>query len=179
MDYKVTKVEARTVNKQGQNLGKKYAVCTVQPIMKDDQGNELLGQAREVPVFDAEAAPYLACIAIAKGGTAQQDTPIPENMCTWRYCFDEDFAFPELMVRVNDQGQPETNKFGQNRTRSVVKVFTRYMLDEQLLMLNPNGSALTPLRGWDKVTRGTSVMNSFYMPARLFNAPANTDDSAV
>ena len=26
------------------------------------------------------------------------------------------------------------------------------------------------MRGWDRETRGTSVMNSFYMPASMFQA---------
>lgn len=176
MDYRVIKVEAKTVTKQGQNQGKKYVSCTIQAIQYDAEGKEIAGAVREVPVFDTEAAPYLACIAIARGGTGQVDSPIPETLSKWMYCFDQDFAFPEPMVRVNEQGQPELNKFNQQRVRTTVSVFTRYQKDDQLLLLNPNGPCLAPMRGWDKVTRGTSVMNAFYMPKSAFEAPSGPSE---
>lgn len=174
MDYNVVKVEAKTVQKQGQNFGKKYVECTVVQVQHDAQGNEIAGETRVTPLFDTAAEPYLACISITKGGTAQADTPIPAQNAKWSYVFDQDFLFPEPMVRVNEQGQPMLNKFGQMYVRTKVKVMTRYAMDEQLRLLNPTGSCLTPLRGWDLETRGTSVMNSFYMPARLFQEQSQT-----
>lgn len=166
MDYQVINVKALAVQKQGQNFGKKYVECTI----RDNQGNE-----RIVPVFDAEANKYLKHIAIANGGTlnAAADEPIPEADCKWGFCFDETFAFPEPMVRIDPQSptpKPLLNKFGQMYIRTTVRVLTRYVFDEQLQLLNPGGSSLSAMRGWDRETRGTSVMNSFYMPARMFQA---------
>lgn len=173
MNYNVTKVEAKTVQKQGQNFGKKYVECTIVAIQKDEAGNDIAGEQRVTPLFDTAAEPYLACISIQKGGTAQADTPIPAHLAKWMYCFDQEFVFPEPMVRVNEQGQPLLNKFQQMYVRTQCTVLTRYQYDEQLALLNPGGSALSPMRGWDKTTRGTSVMNSFYMPYRLFNGAQN------
>lgn len=167
MDYNVIAVKAQTVKKQGQNFNKKYVECTV----RDSYGNE-----RVVPVFDAEATKYLKYIGVANGGTSQTgDLPIPPEDAKWSFCFDQDFAFPEAMVRVDETGKPVLNKFQQMYIRNTARVLTRYVNDEQLAMLNPGGSTLTPLRGWDLNTRGTSVMNSFYLPLRLFNqaGPAN------
>ena len=156
MNYNVIKVEAKTVQKQGQNFGKKYVECTIRSAQ---------GETRVVPVFDAEADSYLACIAQAKGGTAVNDQPIPEELAVWQYCFDQEFAFTTPMMRVDGvTGQPLLNKFNQPYIRTSVRVLTRYQLDEQLALLNPGGSTLAPRRGWDLNTRGTSVMNSFYLP---------------
>lgn len=177
MDYTVIKVKALTVQKQGsQNYGKKYVECTV----RDTQGNE-----RVVPVFDTEANKYLKYIGVANGGTSQTgDIAIPEADAKWSYAFDQEFVFPEPMVRVDGvTGQPLLNKFQQMYVRTSVRVLTRYAYDEQLQLLNPGGSPLSPLRGWDLSTRGTSVMNSFYLPKRMFEAqgPASqqVDDNGV
>ena len=177
MDYTVIAVKALTVKKEGsQNFGKKYVECTV----RDTQGNE-----RVVPVFDAEANKYLKYIGVANGGTSQTgDIAIPEADAKWQFCFDQEFAFPEPMVRVDGvTGKALLNKFNQMYVRQTVRVLTRYTYDEQLELLNPGGSKLTPLRGWDLSTRGTSVMNSFYLPQRLFNAQGSTtqqvDDNGV
>lgn len=177
MDYQVISVKARTVQKQGQNFGKKYVECT----LKDAQGNE-----RIVPVFDAEADKYLRHITVANGGTlnAAADEPIPEQDCKWGFCFDETYMFAEPMVRIDPQQTTPTplrNKFGQMYVRTSVRVLTRYVFDEQLQLLNPGGSPLSAMRGWDRETRATSVMNSFYMPARLFNASGagNTTEDPV
>lgn len=177
MDYQVISVKARTVQKQGQNFGKKYVECT----LKDAQGNE-----RIVPVFDAEADKYLRHISTANGGSlnAAVDEPIPAEDAKWSYCFDETYMFTEPMVRIDPQQATPTplrNKFGQMYVRTAVRVLTRYVFDEQLQLLNPGGSPLSAMRGWDRETRGTSVMNSFYMPERLFNAsgPANTAEDPV
>lgn len=170
MDYQVISVKALTVNKPGStNNGKKYVECTV----KDIQGNE-----RVVPVFDAEANKYLRYIGVANGGTsATGDIPIPEIDAKWQYAFDQDFMFPEPMVRVDENGHPTTNKFGQMYIRTSVRVLTRYVKDDQLQLLNPGGPQLSPMKGWDLTTRGTSVMNSFYIPLRQFNQ-ANGGDNA-
>ena len=166
MDYQVISVKARTVQKQGQNFGKKYVECTV----RDTQGNE-----RVVPVFDSEADKYLRHICTANGGNlnAPADEPIPEADAKWSFCFDETHPFPCPMVRI-DPAQatptPLKNKFGQMYVRTSVRVLTRYVFDEQLQLLNPGGSSLSAMRGWDRETRGTSVMNSFYMPASMFQA---------
>lgn len=164
MDYTVIAVKALKVQKQGsQNFGKTYVECTI----RDTQGNE-----RVVPVFDAEANKFLKYIGVANGGTSQTgDQAIAEADAKWQYAFDQEFVFPEAMVRVDGvTGQPLLNKFKQPYVRTSVRVLTRYAYDEQLQLLNPNGSPLSPLRGWDLNTRGTSVMNSFYLPKRLFEA---------
>lgn len=171
MDYTVIAVKALTVQKQGsQNFGKKYVECTV----RDTQGNE-----RVVPVFDAEANKFLKYIGVANGGTSQTgDITIPESDAKWPYAFDQQFMFPEPMVRIDPQQPTPTplhNKFGQMYVRTSVRVLTRYVYDEQLQLLNPGGSPLSPLRGWDLETRGTSVMNSFYMPKRMFEAQGPTE----
>lgn len=174
MKYKVIKVVAKTVTKAGQNNGKKYVECTLQ----DDGGN-----VRIVPVFDSEADKYLKHIAAANGGTLQNataDEPIPEEYATWNYAFDEVFTFPEPMYRVDpNTGTPMMNKFKMPYVRTEVRVLTRYAYDEQLQLLNPNGSPLTALKGWDRVTRGTSVMNSFYMPVSHFQGQASGQSAAV
>ena len=164
MNYNVIAVKAATVQKQGQNFGKKYVEVT----LRSDQGD-----TRVTPVFDADAAEYLKCIAVQNGGTSPTgDTAIPAEMAVWQYCFDQEFVFPEPMVRVNEQGQPMLNKFGQMYIRNSVTIMTRYQYDEQLQLLNPGGTSLAPKRGWDKTSRGTSVMNAFYIPLRTINAAA-------
>lgn len=169
MNYNVVKIEAKVVTKpNSMNNGKKYVECTLQSIQYDEQGNEITGETRTVPVFDEDANSYLACISTAKGGTAPADTPIPQNLAKWTYCFDEDFYFDEPMVRVDENGQPLKNKFGQMYRSNVVTVMTRYQIDEQMKMLHPEKSALVPKRGWRLNQRGTSVMNSFYMPLSAF-----------
>jgi len=175
MNYNVIKVEAKTVNKpNSMNNGKKYVECTLQSIQYDEQGNEITGETRTVPVFDEDANSYLACISTAKGGTAAADTPIPANLAKWMYCFDEDFYFDEPHVRVDAEGKPLTNKFGQMYRSNMVSVMTRYEVDEQLRALHPEKykdspyPPLKPKRGWRLNQRGTSVMNSFYMPLSAF-----------
>ena len=170
MDYQVIKVTAKTVTKQGPNFNKKYVECTV----RDTQGNE-----RVVPVFDSEANKYLKYIGVANGGTSQTgDLPIPEEDAKWQYCFDETYVFPCAMVRIDPETNlPVKNKFGQPYVRTSVRVLTRYVYDEQLQLLNPGGSPLSALRGWDRETRGTSVMNSFYMPASMFVAQGSANNA--
>lgn len=170
MDYQVISVKACKVQKQGPNFGKKYVECTV----RDTQGNE-----RVVPVFDTEANKYLKYIGVANGGTSQTgDVAIPEADAKWPYAFDETFMFPVPMVRVDPQtGQPLLNKFKQMYVRTSVRVLTRYVYDEQLQLLNPGGSPLSAMRGWDRETRGTSVMNSFYMPASMFVAQGSANNA--
>ena len=166
MKVTITKLEAKTVQKQGPNFGKKYCVCTVE----DEYGNE-----QEIPVFDKEAKPYLDCIATAKGGNAAQDLPIPEKKAVWPYIFAEEFLFPEPMVRIDPAtGKPQLSQRGQMYVRNSVMVTTRYFRDDDRAMLqDSNGknlSVLQPLPGWDRVSRGTSVMNAFYEPLRLHTA---------
>lgn len=185
MNLQVKKVVADTVKKQGANFGKKYVICTVEDLETGDE--------RDVPVFDKEAECYLACIAVQNGGTsATGDQPIPETKAVWKDCFDEVFIFPEPMVRVNEQGQPILNKFGQMYIRDRCNVLTRYNYDERRALLKDmngnNYSPFSPRRGWDLTTRGTSVMNSFYVPLRTVSAqgqaptggpvaaPANAND---
>lgn len=162
MNYNVIAVKAMTVAKQGQNFGKKYVEVT----LRSDQGD-----VRTTPVFDADANEYLKCIGVQNGGASPTgDTAIPESMAIWQYCFDQEFVFPEPMVRVDEQGKPMLNKFNQMYIRNSVNVMTRYQYDEQLQLLNPGGTSLAPKRGWDKTSRGTSVMNAFYVPLRTINA---------
>ena len=176
MDYKVVKVEAKTVQKQGQNFNKKYVVCTIENEENDD--------VREVSVFDREADKYLACIAIAAGGTSQTgDQPIPEKNSIWKNVTDEMFIFPEPMVRVGDNGKPALNKFGQMYIRESCRVTTRYNYDPmRTQMKDVNGnplSAFVPKPGWDLTTRGTSVMNAFYIPLRVVNAASGGNNGTV
>lgn len=175
MDYNVTKVVAKIVNKTGSiNNNKKYVVVTIY--------NEENDIETDVPVFDKEAEKYLACIAIANGGTSTEgDKPIPERQAIWKNVMDEMFVFPEPMVRVDDESKPVLNKHGQMYVRTSCRVTTRYNIDNQRAMLkDANGNPLSimvPKPGWDLNTRGTSIMNAFYMPLRLFNSvPKTTTD---
>ena len=157
MLYNVISFVKQVVPQGKQNAGTNYAVVTIE----DPED----GEQREVPVFDAEAKRYLDLVPAAVIGQANQlPANAPENLKTWKNCFDKEFTFPETMVRVNAQGQPELNKFGQMRVRKSVLVMTRYKRD------NETGELATR-RGWDLTTRGTSIMNAFYMPLRVF---ANT-----
>lgn len=157
MLYNVVSLTKKVVPAGKQNAGQNY----VEVIIEDPED----GETRTVPVFDTEAQRYLALIPTAALNTV---TPLPEtapdNLKVWKNCFDKEFTFPETMVRVNEQGQPELNKFGQMRVRQSVLVMTRYKRD------NETGE-LAIRRGWDLTTRGTSIMNAFYMPLRVFNTP--------
>ena len=185
MNYNVTAIKAKKVAKPGSmNDGKTYVECTLQSIQYDEQGKEIVGETRTVPVFDDDAKAYLALISTANGGTAAADQPIPDNLAKWLYCFDEDFSFDETMVRVDDAGKPMLNKFGQMYRSNMVTVMTRYEVDEQLRALHPEKykdspyPPLRPKRGWRLNQRGTSVMNSFYMPLAAFTMKAaNTDET--
>lgn len=161
MLYNVISFVKQVVPAGKQNAGTNYAVVTIE----DPED----GERREVPVFDAEAKRYMDLAPAAAVGvpTPLPDTA-PDNLKTWKNCFDKSFTFPESMVRVNAQGQPDLNKFGQMRIRQTVMVMTRYKRD------NETGE-LTPRRGWDLATRGTSIMNAFYMPLRVF---ASTNQQA-
>lgn len=158
MLYNVISFVKQVVPVGKQNAGTNYAVVTIE----DPED----GERREVPVFDAEAKRYLD---LAPAAVIGQPTPLPEtapdNLKVWKNCFDKEFTFPETMVRVNAQGQPELNKFNQMRVRNSVLVMTRYKRD------NETGE-LAIRRGWDLTTRGTSIMNAFYMPLRVFNNTA-------
>lgn len=158
MLYNVISFTKQVVPAGKQNAGTNYAVVTIE----DPED----GERREVPVFDAEAKRYLDLAPAAVIGTA---VPLPDNapdnLKVWKNCFDKEFTFPETMVRVNAQGQPELNKFNQMRVRNSVLVMTRYKKD------NETGE-LAIRRGWDLTTRGTSIMNAFYMPLRVFNNTA-------
>lgn len=158
MFYNVTKINAQVVPQGKQNAGQKYVVVTLEE--PED------GETREVPVFDKEAERYLAFIPVANGGTATQayniPQDLPDNLKQWKNCFDVEFTFPELMVRVNAEGQPELNKKGFMYQRSSVVVMIRKKRD------NETGE-LVIRKGWDLASRGTSVMNAFYAPARLYN----------
>lgn len=157
MLYNVISFTKQVVPQGKQNAGTQYAIVTIE----DPED----GEQREVPVFDAEAKRYLDLVPNATVGTSNPlPEAAPENLKVWKNCFDKEFTFPETMVRVNAQGQPELNKFQQMRVRKSVLVMTRYKRD------NETGE-LAIRRGWDLATRGTSVMNAFYMPLRAF---ANT-----
>lgn len=164
MLYNVVSFVKQVVPQGKQNAGTQYAVVTIE----DPED----GEQREVPVFDAEAKRYLDLAPAAVIGTPVPlpDTA-PENLKVWKNCFDKEFTFPETMVRVNAQGQPELNKFNQMRLRKSVLVLTRYKRD------NETGE-LAIRRGWDLTTRGTSIMNAFYMPLRVFNNTAGGNEAA-
>ena len=157
MDFKVIKIEQKVVTKPGRNQNSVYAQLT----LEDSEDGEL----RSVPVFDAEAKKYLSYIG--------KEAELPDKDKVWQYCFDMPFTFPggKEMVRVNDNGQPELNKFGQMYTRCEVTVLCRYKYDEQRRLLDPNASPLAPRKGWDPVSRGTSVMNAFYVPLASVQTP--------
>lgn len=158
MLYNVISFVKQVVPAGKQNAGTNYAVVTIE----DPED----GERREVPVFDAEAKRYLDLVPAAVIGAANPlPDNAPDNLKVWKNCFDKEFTFPETMVRVNAQGQPELNKFNQMRVRNSVLVMTRYKKD------NETGE-LAIRRGWDLTTRGTSIMNAFYMPLRVFNNTA-------
>lgn len=157
MLYNVISFTKQVVPQGKQNAGTNYAVVTIE----DPED----GEQREVPVFDAEAKRYLDLVPnLTVGATAQLPQNTPDNLKVWKNCFDKEFVFPETMVRVNTQGKPELNKFNQMRIRKSVIVMVRMKRD------NETGE-LAIRKGWDLATRGTSVMNAFYMPLRVF---ANT-----
>lgn len=157
MKFEVIKIEKTIVTKQGPNLNQEYAKLTV---MSPDSG-----EIREVPVFDIEAKAYLSYLG--------KESELPEalKINKWKYCFDEEYVFPgnKPMVRVNEAGQPEVNKFGQMYQRTSVTVMVRCHRDDDYAMLHPeknypNGICILPDKGWDVSSRGTSVMNAFYVP---------------
>lgn len=166
MLYNVTKLTPRVVPQGKQNAGTKYVEVTIE----DPED----GEERVVPVFDKEAERYIALIpTIAIGTTTPLPQTAPDNLKVWKNCFDKEFTFPETMVRVNAQGQPELNKFNQMRIRKSVIVMTRCKRD------NETGE-LAIRKGWDLATRGTSIMNAFYMPLRNFaNTTAGGDAAAI
>lgn len=166
MLYNVISITKQKVPQGKQNAGQDYCVVTIE----DPED----GEQREVPVFDAEAKRYLDLVPnLAIGAAAQLPQNAPDNLKVWKNCFDKEFTFPETMVRVNAQGQPELNKFNQMRIRKSVIVMTRYKRD------NETGE-LAIRKGWDLATRGTSVMNAFYMPLRNFaNTSAGGDATAI
>lgn len=157
MLYNVVNLKPQVVPAGKQNAGQKYVEVTIE----DPED----GEERVVPVFDKEAERYLALIPnVAIGTAAPLPQNAPDNLKVWKNCFDKEFTFPETMVRVNSSGQPELNKFNQMRIRKSVIVMVRMKRD------NETGE-LAIRKGWDLATRGTSVMNAFYMPLRVF---ANT-----
>lgn len=127
------------------------------------------GEIRLVPVFDVEAKRYLDLIPTV---AVDQEVALPENapeqIKKWPCCFDKEYIFPQPMVRVNTAGEVEKNKFGHPRVRKSILVLTRYKKD------NETGE-LSPRKGWDLETRGTSVMNAFYIP---LNATQEPEDAA-
>lgn len=157
MDYEVIKIEQKVVTKPGRNLNTTYCNITIE----DEDG-----ETREVPVFDKEAERYAPFVG--------KENELPEKLKQWKFCLDEEFVFPDAkpMVRVNDKGQPELNKFGQMYLRSSVIVFTRYKHDPQWALVHPGESPYRPKKGWDVVSRGTSVMNAFYVPQAAFTVQA-------
>lgn len=161
MQYNVTKLTKQIVPAGKQNAGQNYVEVTIE----DPED----GEERIVPVFDKEAERYLNLIPTAAVGVL---TPLPDNapdnLKLWKNCFDQEFTFPEPMVRVDAQGQPQLNKFQQMYIRKSIVVMVRKKRD------NETGE-LAIRKGWDLATRGTSVMNAFYMPLRNF---ANTQQGA-
>lgn len=161
MQYNVVSLTKQVVPAGKQNAGQNYVEVTIE----DPED----GEERIVPVFDKEAARYIALIPTAAIGvpTPLPDTT-PDNLKVWKNCFDQEFTFPEAMVRVDAQGQPQLNKFQQMYIRKSIIVMVRKKRD------NETGE-LAIRKGWDLATRGTSVMNAFYMPLRNF---ANTTQGA-
>lgn len=165
MKFEVIKIEQAIVTKPGNNLNSVYAKLSLQ--------SPESGEMREVPVFDLEAKSYLPFVG--------KETELPENLKKgkWLYCFDEEFVFPgnKPMVRVNDAGQPQLNKFGQMYQRTTVNVMIRCHRDDDYALLHPGAGPLRPDKGWDLMSRGTSVMNAFYVPLESIVAPG-ADTSA-
>lgn len=160
MKYLVTKLTKQIVPQGKQNAGQNYVEVTIE----DPED----GEERVVPVFDKEAERYIALIPTAVVGTPVPlpDTA-PDNLKMWQNCFDQEFIFPEPMVRVDAQGKPQLNKFNQMYIRKSVIVMVRKKRDNET-------NELSIRKGWDLATRGTSVMNAFYMPLRNF---ANTQQA--
>jgi hypothetical protein len=162
MLYNVIALTKKVVEQGKQNAGTNYVVVT----LEDPQD----GETREVPVFDAESKRYMDLIPnTAVGVTTNLPENTPDNLKVWKNCRDEEFVFPELMVRV-ENGKPSMNKFNQLRVRKSVMVMTRRKMDNE----HPEATLaeMAYRRGWDLTTRGTSVMNAFYMPASQFQQAA-------
>ena len=183
MNYQVISITAKIVAAGRTNAGNKYVEVYVEnPNDPDDN--------RTVALFDKEAKPYLDCIAVTKGGNATEDLPIPENRSIWKNCFIEKFVFPEPMVRVDEDGRPQLNKFNGYRYRESVDVLTRYNVDpDRVNLRDKNGNPLSPYYpkpGWSLESRGGSVMSAFYRPLKDIEAsafggvaPAPTPEQAI
>lgn len=165
MQYNVTKLTKQVVPAGKQNAGQNYVEVTIE----DPED----GEERIVPVFDKEAERYIALIPTAVvGAPVPLPDTTPENLKVWKNCFDQEFIFPEQMVRVDAQGQPQLNKFQQMYVRKSIIVMVRKKRD------NETGE-LAIRKGWDLATRGTSVMNAFYMPLRNFANTQQAQDAAT
>lgn len=161
MLYEVINITVNTVAAGKTNAGKKYLTMQVQ----DPSDFE---DICEIQQFDENVVKaYLAVIPTSKGGLAAEGTVLPENMKKLPMCKWQQYNFPELMVRVDENGVPVRTKTDDYQYRSSVRVLTRNKRD------NETGEEF-PRKGWDLESRGSSVMRAFYKPLRSFEGGQET-----
>lgn len=161
MLYRVVEVKVNTVAQGKNNAGKKYITLRVQD--PDD-----FEDVCEINQFDENVVKaYLAVIPTSKGGLAAEGTVIPDDMKKLPMCKWAMYQFPELMVRVDENGVPVRTKTNDYQYRSSVRVLTRNKRD------NETGEEF-PRKGWDLESRGSSVMRAFYKPLRFFEGGQET-----
>lgn len=161
MLYEVINITVNTVAAGKTNAGKKYLTMQVQD---PDDFEDIC----DIQQFDENVVKaYLAVIPTSKGGLAAEGTVLPENMKKLPRCKWQQYNFPELMVRVDENGVPVRTKTGDYQYRSSVRVLTRNKRD------NETGEEF-PRKGWDLESRGSSVMRAFYKPLRSFEGGQET-----
>lgn len=159
MIYKLTNVSLEVVPQGKQNAGQVYVRAEV--INPKNLFDEPSTQAFFSPALVREFQKYFA---VAKHGTGTVDTPIPDELLTFTGGQYEQFAFPEMMVQIEADGTPRRNpKNGNMYMRDKITVLCMYIIDDET-------GERHYAKGWDPVSRGTTIMNSMYAPLSRFNA---------
>lgn len=159
MIYKLTNVSLEKVPAGKQNEGKVYVRAEV--INPKNRFAESTTQAFFSPAFVKEVQKYFA---VANNGTGTANTPLPDDVLTFTGGRYEEFAFPEMMVQIDTDGTPRRNpKNGNMYMRDRITVLCQYEIDDET---GERGYA----KGWDPVSRGTSIMSNLYAPLSRFNA---------
>lgn len=159
MIYKLTNVSLEKVPAGKQNEGQVYVRAEV--INPKNLFDEPSTQAFFSPALVREFQKYFA---VANNGTAAANAPIPDDLLTFTGGQYEQFAFPEMMVQIDTDGTPRRNpKNGNMYMRDKITVLCMYIIDDET-------GERHYAKGWDPVSRGTSIMNSMYAPLSRFNA---------